>query len=260
MKIKNIALIVAAFLVLTACSLEVGYPSDEPTVSLHASEPEAPVEEDAPPEEDAPEEEETPPEEESVPEEEPSPEPAQSSSSAASSKAADKPAAASSKAATPSAKVPTAPKPADKTVEEGYLSEVEDRVLELINEERVENGLEELALDYDLLRGARIRSREMFTYNYFAHSRPDGRDWSTIFYEDLDILTVARGENLAMVTVTNGGLAHQTARYWVSAWINSTQHYANMLEKGYTHAAIGIYYHYDGTAYHTYATNLFARY
>ena len=109
--------------------------------------------------------------------------------------------------------------------------EMEETVLQLMNEHRVQAGREPLVMAYDYYDCAEIRTRECISY--FSHSRPDGRRWSTV-YSDLslcdDLLLV--GENLAR--------HFKTAEDMVQALMDSPSHRSNILDERFQYVAICI--------------------
>ncbi len=173
------------------------------------------------------------------------------SSSAASSKAASSK-AASSKA---TSSVASSSKPSSGTEidygprisddpsmssDTSFYSGVEDAIFKQLNELRVSNGLSELKKSSNLAAGARIRAKEMYDYNYFAHSRPDGGSWDSVFKVEVPLSGYSYlGENLAKTT----GMS-PSATYFMDLWINSAGHYENMVRSAYTHVGIGVYYGY----------------
>ena len=75
--------------------------------------------------------------------------------------------------------------------------ELEARMLELVNKERVANGLPPLAADPELTVVARKHSGDMFSRGYFAHDTPEGRSpFDRMHEEGVSFLTA--GENLAL--------------------------------------------------------------
>lgn len=111
------------------------------------------------------------------------------------------------------------------------------KVLELVNENRVENGLTELSFDKELYQAASIRAKELATS--FSHSRPNGKSAFSIL-DEMDIFYMSAGENIAA--------GFNTPKSAFTAWINSTGHRANILG-GYTSAAVGVYIAPDETCY-----------
>src|SRR5262249_26982521 len=56
------------------------------------------------------------------------------------------------------------------------IADLERRLHELINKERVEHGLGALVFDEHLAKLARGHSRDMASRNFFSHTNPDGQD------------------------------------------------------------------------------------
>jgi uncharacterized protein YkwD len=108
--------------------------------------------------------------------------------------------------------------------------ELEARMLELVNKERMEQGLRPLAPDPELTAVARKHSADMFARGYFAHDTPEGRSpFDRMKQDKVDFL--AAGENLALaptVPVAHSGL------------MNSPGHRANILGKDFGRVGIGI--------------------
>lgn len=186
--------------------------------------------------------------------------PAASSTTPSSSKAAASSKAASSKAASSkvtSSKV-TSSKPASsapsggsggsgygprisddpsKSSNTSFYAGVEDEILAQLNDLRQSKGLNPLKKSSQLAAGARIRAKEMYDYNYFAHTRPDGGSWDSVFKIDIKLSNYSRlGENLVKMV---GSSPEATAI--MNLWINSPGHYANMVNPDYTHVGIGVF-------------------
>ncbi len=109
-------------------------------------------------------------------------------------------------------------------------SELETRMLELVNQERVSAGLRPLMPDPELTEVARRHSADMFARGYFAHETPEGRDPFDRIRE-ANVSFVAAGENLALaptVTVAHNGL------------MNSPGHRRNILNRNFGRVGIGI--------------------
>ena len=99
----------------------------------------------------------------------------------------------------------------------------------LLNLIRADYGLDVLAYDTDLANAAVQRAYEAGTY--FSHTRPDGREWSTI-YDEYGIPSWYLGENLAM-----GQTSVDDA---VASWMNSEGHRANILSSDFQTIGIGV--------------------
>lgn len=108
--------------------------------------------------------------------------------------------------------------------------DLEKRMLDLVNSERVANGLQPLAADPELTEVARGHSTDMFARGYFAHDTPEGR---TPFdrMREAKVSFLVAGENLALaptVSVAHNGL------------MNSPGHRANILRPQFGRLGIGI--------------------
>jgi uncharacterized protein YkwD len=108
--------------------------------------------------------------------------------------------------------------------------DLEARMLELVNNERLTAGLKPLAPDPELTEVARRHSADMFVRGYFAHDTPEGKDpFDRLRQANVRFLTA--GENLALaptVPVAHNGLMH------------SPGHRANILYPRFGRVGIGI--------------------
>ncbi len=124
-----------------------------------------------------------------------------------------------------------------------------DTLLNMTNEYRAEVGLPPLTINGNLNRIATLRAIEMArngcawtsapdATTCFSHTRPNGSDWSTAF----DSYTAVRiiGENL--------GYGYSSAAGVMQGWKNSPDHYANIINEGFTQIGFGVY-NYNGTWY-----------
>lgn len=121
--------------------------------------------------------------------------------------------------------------------------EQEWEVLRLVNQHRMEMGLQPLSVFSALQEAASLRAREL--YRSPSHTRPDGSDYSTVFSQ-LDIPATSWAENIAS--------GQKDAADVMNSWLNSPGHRAN-IEKasGRVHLGVGYYYNEDGPA--LYASN-----
>jgi len=108
--------------------------------------------------------------------------------------------------------------------------DLEQRMLDLVNQERVANGLQPLAPDPELTEVARRHSADMFVRGYFAHDTPEGR---TPFdrMKDANVHFLTAGENLALAPTLS--IAH-------NGLMNSPGHRANILRPQFGRVGIGI--------------------
>ena len=103
-------------------------------------------------------------------------------------------------------------------------------IFDLVNKYRKENDLNELTYSNTLEAFACVRAKE--ASEKWAHTRPDGRDYSTIFIEyDYDGTFV--GENLA-----NGSNDPETI---FQAWLDSPSHKENIVHPRFNQIGIAIY-------------------
>jgi uncharacterized protein YkwD len=108
--------------------------------------------------------------------------------------------------------------------------DLEAKMLELVNRERVAAGLRPLAPDPELTEVARRHSADMFARGYFAHDTPEGLDPFARMRE-AHVRYLTAGENLALaptLLVAHNGL------------MNSPGHRANILHPQFGHLGIGI--------------------
>lgn len=108
--------------------------------------------------------------------------------------------------------------------------ELEARMLELVNRERVAAGLRTLAADPELTQVARQHSVDMFARGYFAHATPEGRDPFDRMRQ-ANVRFVTAGENLALAPSLQ--IAH-------TGLMNSPGHRANILHRDFGRVGIGI--------------------
>ncbi|MGN1480626.1 CAP domain-containing protein [Porcipelethomonas sp.] len=106
-----------------------------------------------------------------------------------------------------------------------------NRVLELVNIERKNAGLNPLTLDSNISQVSNKRAVEIAVV--FDHQRPDGSPWSQLLY-DYNINFRYSGENIAA--------GYTTPEEVVKGWMNSEGHRANILDPDFTKIGIGYYY------------------
>ncbi len=100
----------------------------------------------------------------------------------------------------------------------------------LINQQRLNNGLPALKVDQELQKVARVKAQDMVDNNYFAHESPT---YGTPFnmMKNYGISYTSAGENIA------GNSSNSAA---VTAWMNSSGHRANILNSNYTHTGLAV--------------------
>ena len=126
------------------------------------------------------------------------------------------------------------------------VSAQEQKMMNLLNEDRKNNGLAALTLDSELCRIARIKSEDMRDNNYFAHESPTyGRVGEML--KRFGYAYSAAGENIAH---------HATVEKAQAAFMSSSGHRANILSSTWTKAGIGICIDANG---YIYATQIFVK-
>ncbi|MDR3643436.1 MAG: CAP domain-containing protein [Candidatus Doudnabacteria bacterium] len=107
----------------------------------------------------------------------------------------------------------------------------ETNIIALTNQSRQDNGEAPLTENSELDTAAQAKADDMLAKGYFAHVTPDGRTpWSFITAAGYNYLMA--GENLA-VNFTE-------AEDVETAWMNSPDHRANLLNKDFQNIGIGI--------------------
>lgn len=108
--------------------------------------------------------------------------------------------------------------------------ELESRLLEMVNAERMQRGLKPLQPDPELTRVARAHSRDMFARSYFSHVSPD-RDDPFDRMREAKVRYLVAGENLALARTLPA--AHR-------GLMESPGHRANILRPQFGRVGIGV--------------------
>lgn len=123
--------------------------------------------------------------------------------------------------------------PQDNTTEQADQSEISDfeqQVVELTNQERAKQGLEPLELDTELSAVAGDKSLDMQKNDYFSHTSPTyGSPFDMLRDYGIDYRTA--GENIAM--------GHTSPEQVVQGWMNSEGHRKNIMNPNFTHIGVG---------------------
>lgn len=110
------------------------------------------------------------------------------------------------------------------------VSEYEKEVVRLVNEIRVENGLNELTLNTELSDIARLKSQDMKDKGYFSHTSPTyGSPFDMM--KSFGVTYKSAGENIAM--------GYSTPEAVVDGWMNSKGHRENILNYSYKEIGVG---------------------
>ncbi len=99
------------------------------------------------------------------------------------------------------------------------------------NEDRTQNNLKKLEFNQELTNAAQAKVNDMFANNYFAHFSPTGKSpWDFITASGYNYAYA--GENLAIGYTDDAELN--------TAWMNSPDHRANILDKNYTQIGMAV--------------------
>ena len=110
------------------------------------------------------------------------------------------------------------------------VSQFENEVIRLVNEQRASRGLNKLSTNWELSRVARHKSLDMKNNNYFSHTSPTyGSPFQMM--KSYGITYRSAGENIAK--------GQTTPQKVVNSWMNSSGHRANILNSSYTHIGVG---------------------
>lgn len=110
------------------------------------------------------------------------------------------------------------------------VSSYEKEVVRLVNEIRLQYGLNPLTENWELSRVARYKSQDMVDKHYFSHTSPTyGSPFDMMKAFGLSYRTA--GENIAY--------GYRTPQAVVDGWMNSSGHRANILNASYKQIGVG---------------------
>ena len=110
------------------------------------------------------------------------------------------------------------------------VSSFEAEVIRLVNDIRVQNGLQPLTANWELSRVARYKSQDMVDNHYFSHNSPTyGTPFQMIKAFGISYRTA--GENIAY--------GYSSPQAVVNGWMNSSGHRANILNASYKQIGVG---------------------
>ena len=119
-----------------------------------------------------------------------------------------------------------------------FMAEVESMIFNKVNEERAKNGLAPLSYNSTMEHYARVKSQDMGDRGYFDHNNPEGELMTAQMLRD-GVTYNAWGENIAYI----GGIsdANALANQFMTNWMNSSGHRANILSSNFTSIGVGVY-------------------
>lgn len=110
------------------------------------------------------------------------------------------------------------------------LSQFEQQVVKLTNQERTQRGLSKLKVDKELSNMAGAKAKDMKDNGYFDHNSPTyGSPFDMM--DQFGISYTSAAENIAA--------GQSTPQEVVDGWMNSSGHRANILNENYTYIGIG---------------------
>ncbi|WP_456279115.1 CAP domain-containing protein [Bacillus sp. AK128] len=128
------------------------------------------------------------------------------------------------------APVQTQPETVKENTNTYSISQFEQQVVTLTNQERAKYGLKALTLDTKLSEVARAKSSDMLNKGYFSHTSPTyGSPFEMMKQFGISYRTA--GENIAM--------GQRSPQEVVQAWMNSEGHRKNILSQSFTHIGVG---------------------
>ncbi|MCM1991936.1 CAP domain-containing protein [Oceanirhabdus seepicola] len=143
---------------------------------------------------------------------------------------------------------PEAPKPKTPEVPKApetpkvSMSDFAKEVVELVNKERVSNGLQPLKAHAKLTDCAQAKAQNMIDKNYFAHNSPTyGTPFDMI--EQWGIKFTAAGENIAY--------GQKTPKEVMQTWMDSPGHRSNILSDSFAEIGVGVATNKNGVIYWT---------
>ncbi len=122
-----------------------------------------------------------------------------------------------------------------------YKSDLEDRMLKLINDHRIDNGLKALEAKKDLKNSARYKSLSMLQLNYFGHKNPNFSD-SSLGYLMRSVFAYSHysgfGDNIGYIKSSN--LKPDAVDRVFESFKASPGHNANMLRESFKYVGLGV--------------------
>lgn len=106
------------------------------------------------------------------------------------------------------------------------------QVFRLVNDARIDEGLEPYAWNEELAVAAQLHAEDMVEQNYFDHTSKDGRSFGERA-KDAGYDASPRGENIAA--------GHPTPEAVMDGWMNSPGHRNNILSGGSNEIGVGMF-------------------
>lgn len=119
-----------------------------------------------------------------------------------------------------------------------YIAEIEQLIFQKVNQERAAAGLSALNYNNTMEHYARLKSKDMGDRGYFDHADPEGKYITEQMKAD-GVTYRAWGENIAYISGVSGNSA--LADKFMTNWMNSSGHRANILSSNFTSMGVGVY-------------------
>lgn len=134
---------------------------------------------------------------------------------------------------------PSTPSEDDTTnADTNFMAEVETAIFNKVNEERKKAGVPALTYNTTMQKYARIKSQDMGDNNYFSHEDLNGNLITTQMKND-GVSYKAWGENIAYISGVSD--ANALAEQFMTKWMNSSGHRANILSTNFSSIGVGVY-------------------
>lgn len=137
--------------------------------------------------------------------------------------------------------IPPVEKPVEKPVvkpnQDFNVASYQQQVLNLVNTERANAGLNTLSLDNTLQSSAMAKSKDMAEKGYFDHTSPTYGSVSNML-KQFGVSYRYNGENIAK--------GQSTPQSVMNSWMGSSGHKANILSPNFTHLGVGVYKNNNG--------------
>ena len=119
-----------------------------------------------------------------------------------------------------------------------YIAQIEQMIFNKVNEERAKAGVAPLNYSNTMQKYARIKSEDMGVRKYFSHEDPNGQ-LITVKMKADGVSYNAWGENIAYLCGYSGD--SNIANQFMTNWMNSSGHRANILSPNFTSIGVGVY-------------------
>jgi uncharacterized protein YkwD len=158
-----------------------------------------------------------------------------------------------------SANPPTTPAPAVAAAPNAKINLVVEQIYAGINQARADHQLAPLTEDANLMSIAQTRSNDMIERDYFSHTDPQtGQVLFQVLLNQQHYTYLFAGENIAEIrnqgafvpaglTVYARYSADDLASQFVTGWLNSPDHYANIVNPHFRRTGIAVGVSMDGT-------------